>query len=210
MRTARRVRSRASTLNPVCGFVAVFLFAPVTQANTWNEVGEAGEALDTANVTTGVGALTTINGTLIDLGGGVDDIDLYKIFVVDPDAFAVSTSANLSVNNNAVLFVTNQAGLDRADKDSSSSGLLPEFPAGTLAGETPGIFYLGFYLNETEPVIGFGIPLQGWERDPDPFQTGPYTLSLTGVEFSVVPLPAAAWLFGSALGLLGWIRRRTS
>ncbi|MGI9343916.1 MAG: VPLPA-CTERM sorting domain-containing protein [Gammaproteobacteria bacterium] len=28
--------------------------------------------------------------------------------------------------------------------------------------------------------------------------------------FTVVPVPAAAWLFGSALGLLGWARRRTT
>jgi hypothetical protein len=27
---------------------------------------------------------------------------------------------------------------------------------------------------------------------------------------SVIPIPAAVWLFGSALGLLGWIRRRKS
>jgi hypothetical protein len=26
--------------------------------------------------------------------------------------------------------------------------------------------------------------------------------------FSVVPIPASAWLFGSALGILGWVRRR--
>ncbi len=28
--------------------------------------------------------------------------------------------------------------------------------------------------------------------------------------FTVVPVPAAVWLFGSALGLLGWIRRRAA
>jgi hypothetical protein len=27
---------------------------------------------------------------------------------------------------------------------------------------------------------------------------------------NVIPVPAAAWLFGSALGLLGWMRRRTA
>jgi len=26
----------------------------------------------------------------------------------------------------------------------------------------------------------------------------------------VIPIPAAAWLFGSALGLLGWLKRRTA
>jgi len=29
-------------------------------------------------------------------------------------------------------------------------------------------------------------------------------------EFSAIPVPAAAWLFGSALGLLGWMRRKAS
>ncbi len=33
-------------------------------------------------------------------------------------------------------------------------------------------------------------------------------LSLTVTAVSTVPVPAAVWLFGSSLGLLGWLRRR--
>jgi hypothetical protein len=33
---------------------------------------------------------------------------------------------------------------------------------------------------------------------------------LTYARISVVPVPAAVWLFGSALGLLGWVRRRAA
>ena len=32
--------------------------------------------------------------------------------------------------------------------------------------------------------------------------------SIVGVEISVVPIPAAIWLFGSALAGLGWLRRK--
>lgn len=32
--------------------------------------------------------------------------------------------------------------------------------------------------------------------------------SLSSLSYSVVPVPAAAWLFGSALGVMGWMRRK--
>ena len=56
------------------------------------------------------------------------------------------------------------------------------------------------------------IPTSGTIRDNNnqfidspgaPSQTLPMT-------FAVVPIPTAAWLFGSAFGVLGWMRRRAS
>jgi hypothetical protein len=34
--------------------------------------------------------------------------------------------------------------------------------------------------------------------------------SVDYLSIQVVPIPATTWLFGSALGLMGWMRRRIS
>ena len=39
--------------------------------------------------------------------------------------------------------------------------------------------------------------------------TEPDPLALTAWSLTPVPVPAAVWLFGSALGLFGWMRRKT-
>jgi len=36
----------------------------------------------------------------------------------------------------------------------------------------------------------------------------PINMTIDNFSASIVPIPAAVWLFGSGLGLLGWIRRR--
>jgi hypothetical protein len=219
------VRSRASTLNPVCGFVAILLLTPPAQAASWIEFFDAGETLETAQAPGGGGPWDFIDAFLEDLGGGVDDVDLWKILVVDPDAFSVSVSADLSEDNDAAMWLFDSDGFivggenfpnifpgfdDRAPGDCElpSSPCLPEFFPGDFAGGEPGIYYLGFSLFATAPVVGPGLPLSGWDRDPFPFQTGSYDLTMTGVNF--IPIPAAAWLFGSALGLLGWLKRRAA
>ncbi len=40
--------------------------------------------------------------------------------------------------------------------------------------------------------------------------TGVYGLNGLAVNLPAVPIPAAAWLFGSALGVMGWMRRKSA
>jgi len=73
---------------------------------------------------------------------------------------------------------------------------------------------LGFYVSET--IIEEGTDIQPNVRAINAAGVtgfGDYSLSSTGVNtyggsFQVVPIPAAVWLFGSGLGLLGWFRRK--
>jgi hypothetical protein len=138
-------------------------------------------------------------------------------------------TADLTGDNDAVLWLFDSAGFivggaafpdifpgfdDRADPmgdcDRPSAPCLPEFFAGDMTGQPAGIYYLGFSLYETGPIVGPGFPLSGWERDPNPLQSGPYSLSLSGAEFAeIIPVPPALWLFGSALALLWHVRSRS-
>lgn len=179
------------------GVILISLAAASTvQAATWTEVGDAGELLPTSQITIGSGALDSISGTLIDLGGETDDIDLYQIFIHDTDAFSVTVSASLSEDNDAQLRLFDAEGFLKLFDDDSVD-FLPQFNPGALGGQPTGLYYLAFNIYNTTPNSN---PLAEWDRAPDPFQTGPYTLSLTGTKFvsssAKVPEPA------SALGLL--------
>jgi len=68
-------------------------------------------------------------------------------------------------------------------------------------------------LGEGWHTMQFGSEWSGISRlsysgqQEESFESGSY-IYLDNIKVNVVPIPAAVWLFGSGLGLLGWIRRR--
>lgn len=181
-----------------------------TNAASFSEVGDAGELLDTAQVTVGSGPLTSISGSLINLGqtpDEVDDIDLFKIFISDTTLFSVTVTSDLSADNDSTLFLFDSLG-QLVDFSDDVIGLIPQFTPGDIDDLSNGTYFLGFALYNTWPDASLTEPLSGWDRDPSPFQTGDYRLDLTGAEFSAVPEPTSIALLGLGLAGMGFSRKR--
>ncbi len=72
-----------------------------------------------------------------------------------------------------------------------------------LEAQLPGTVQGSWYLMDTATLTGSTLVMESaaWTVNPG--------LAGSQLTFSVVPVPAAVWLFGSALGLLGWLRRKT-
>jgi len=87
---------------------------------------------------------------------------------------------------------------------------------GGAADETTEFYLLGYddssIIGPTilDAIEGENFFKDAW-RDNLPIDIPAYSIDRkTFAAFAVVPIPATVWLFGSALGLLGWIRRRTA
>jgi hypothetical protein len=101
--------------------------------------------------------------------------------------------------------------------DCTGSEMGHLFNVDGITASTPGLFtnvISSAYWSGTEfaPVttsawaFGMGNGLQGGSSKSDPlFALAVHDGNIGG---AVVPVPAAVWLFGSALGLLGWMRWR--
>ena len=142
---------------------------------------------------------TSIQGDLIYTDGSIgrvlygasDGIDLF-CGGIDPDDSCFDSNNNI---------------IDYAGSGFQVPRPLTDFQPGVLVGlgDVPDLSS-GMGIFGTSFPVSDGMDFLEVFGEADIFDA---TVEVT-YEFTPVPVPAAAWLFGSALGLLGWIRRKAA
>jgi len=206
------------------------VFACVLFGDTFTEVGDAGSLPATAEVTTGIGALTAIDGTLDPTSG--DIADMYKIFITGGGTFSATTVGGASFDTELYLF--DSAGVGIYANDDFTGFLGPStLPAGmALTPSASGLYYLAISQCCFEPSNGSGaifnasfdhnavvgatqsggaLPITDYSGASD--QTsggGAYTITLTGAQFAapVSAVPEPGTLFLLLTGVAGIIGRQ--
>lgn len=195
---------------------AIAVAAGVANAQIWNEMGDAGQSLGTAQTPVGSGAIATIFGSLL------GDADIYAIFIDSPAGFSAKTSGNsTTADTQLFLFDSSGMGITHNDDDPNAAGLQSAITGQFVPG--PGLYYLAISNYNYDPesaggVIwanspfnverqpdgpGAGSPLSSWSGTA--FSDGGYEINLRGASF--VPAPGALALLGFG-GLAATRRRR--
>jgi len=124
------------------------------------------------------------------------------------DMMFVVDAGNFVGNADGVVFDGGAAGI------ATDAFLIDPFGANANLLFESGIANVIFEPGETWVFLVTNFMAPGFPA-PTPFDTlgiggfsAPIALSTASIVANQVPIPAAAWLFGSALGLLGWVRRR--
>lgn len=124
---------------------------------------------------------------------------------------------------------------DQYDVYSTGADLTPSLTYfGDFSGDNPGtrtdVFFLdqltidsvenGWFSGTVFGISTFGTEGGDLTSDhaiapsattpPDSWSAAAGVTEFTAIATSTVPVPAAVWLFGSALGILGWMRRKTA
>ncbi len=187
--------------------------------DVWDEVGDAGDLINTAQITIGTGSLDAINGAF-----GTSDVDLYCIRILDPGRFIATTTGGTSLDTQLFLFGADGRGVSHND-DNPNGGLQSRITGQFV--QAPGIYYLAVSQYNRDPRSGGQLIWNNTpfnvERAPDgpgaggvldewfnsTTLTGAYTIFLEGAGFCEVPAPGALALLGlGGLTLAGRRRRQ--
>jgi Ca2+-binding RTX toxin-like protein len=177
----------------LCGLLALALavFVPAASAVNVPEAGDAGDLPGTAQITLGVGPLTSITGTI----ASSTDADMYLIFVSNPGTFSATTVGTPGTLTDTQLFLFDSSGHGViANDDCPGDGLRSCLPGGP--GVT-GLYYLAISSFDRDPVSAFGqifpdspftgifgpsgpggcCSISGWNSSGG---TGTYQINITG------------------------------
>lgn len=149
---------------PLACTTATLLFASASYAQMYTEVGDAGDLLSTAQVTSApLGPLTSLTSIVgsTSLTNEIADGDMYEITITTGNltsAFTASTTAFVAGANNFddQLFLFNSSGVGVAANDDAATGgdeASLTIAAGTL---TPGNYYLAIEGSGRYPVDASG------------------------------------------------------
>ncbi len=209
--------------------VGLISAATVTNVHAvvFNEIGDAGQTLGTAQATTG-NPLDGINGTF----SSSTDVDLFRIYISSPSTFSATATTVGGNNLDTALFLFTLSGTAiLANDDGSGTSIQARLPAGNsvLSGLAPGFYYLGIALSGNEPVnsvnqflfnvgnastdlrtAASGVnptTLFNWNGNTTVLENGAYGIGLTGA--SSIPEPSVLALAGVGTALLGarFVRR---
>ena len=196
---------------------AISLGSLSARADIFNEIGDAGPNLPSANLTTQGGipagnSLTAINGTL----SSATDVDVFAIRITSTSLFSATTVGGTSMDTMLSLF--GPGGQAIYANDDSAGTLQSTLPGGSSFLLGPGLYYIAISLSGNEAVNSANQLLFAQSADPTAVrgpaagvnpasltgfnggtsfpESGAYTITLTGV--TAIPEPSV-W----ALSLLG-------
>lgn len=189
----------------------VLAVAPAAHAQSWNEVGDAGDMIATAQVTVGAGPLTSIFGAL----GSAGDVDVYCVQLgMTPRAFgipAVQLQCVFDSGPNLWVFDANGMGI------TTNPVCMGGFKTVTTAYfPSPGTYYVAIAYSGVDPVSAGGAiwapgvpaerapdgpggasPLTGWSGSGLVAPVNPYQLSLSYISYCDAATPAAKPTWGA-------------
>ncbi len=195
------------------------------QAQTYNEIGDAGASVGGAQAT-GAGPLSFITGNILSAFDG----DFFYITITNPAMFSATTVGNgNTLDTMLYLFTMNGNPVILNDDAPSGTSLQSTLPTGsfTLA---MGTYIIGISLSGAEPINSanqqlfadsvFSTDIRGARpgalgpvtgvTQASSLGSGAYTIQLTGATASAIPEPSTIALVAvSGLAGLVALRRRT-
>jgi hypothetical protein len=193
--------------------LALVALAPAARAQVWNEVGDAGGLVGSAQLTVGTGGLATINGNLATPA----DVDVYcihlsavppaglpllwlncvvifgpHVWLFDATGKGVSTNLTCAGSNKTILAPNGSLALGNYYVAVCHDGLEPQSAGGPI--------WLPAILGQRSPDgPGAALPLTAWTGTPNVQPINPYTLGFNSnfIGFCDAATPARLPSWGS-------------